>query len=108
MGSNLGPFLGGGPKDPRMGYTKKPSPWVKTFPHVHAAIFIFIFILFLKVNLLASTLYIQEFKFFWRFGCPPPLPKKESQNQILDNLKGFHEPTQKDFEVIVGEGLGEW
>jgi len=37
-----------------------------------------------------------------------PLPKKESQNQILDNLKGFHEPTQKDFEVIVGEGLGEW
>jgi hypothetical protein len=57
-------FLGGGPKDPRMGYTKKPSPWVKTFPRVHAPIFIFIFILFLKVNLLASTLYIQEFKFF--------------------------------------------
>jgi hypothetical protein len=35
---------------------------------------------------------------------PTPLPKKKSQNQILDNLKGFHEPTQKDLEGIVGEG----
>jgi hypothetical protein len=38
----------------------------------------------------------------------PPPKKKESQNQILDNLKGFQEPTQKDLEGIVGEGLGEW
>jgi hypothetical protein len=38
----------------------------------------------------------------------PPPKKREPKPKILDNLKGFHEPTQKDFEGIVGEGLGDW
>jgi hypothetical protein len=54
-----------GPKIPRRGYTRKPSPFgSKHFPRFMLQflfLFLFYFILFLKVKLLASH-YIQEFK----------------------------------------------
>jgi hypothetical protein len=48
----------------------------KHFPQVHLPIFIFIFILFLKVKLLASPLYPRIKKLFEGLDVLPPSQKK--------------------------------
>jgi len=79
----------------------------KHFP-VFMLQFLFLFLFYFWRSTFSPAHYIyKNLNFFEGLDVLPPSLKK-SQNQILDNLKGFHEPTQKDFEVIVGEGLGEW